>query len=142
LANEQALSTPPSVEAEGAPVPRYAYSLTLLTTIYVFNFVDRQIVTIVAEPIKAEFALKDWQLGSMTGLAFAVLYTIAGFPIARLAERGDRAHIIAFAVISWSLSTALCGLASSFLLFVIARRCPGRAGHVHACRAAPDEICP
>lgn len=104
-----------------ASAPSYRYPLALLTTIYVFNFVDRQVVNIVAEPIKREFGLADWQLGSLTGLAFAVLYTLAGFPIARLAERGDRARIIGAAVIAWSGFTALCGLAGSFVQLLAAR---------------------
>jgi hypothetical protein len=63
--------------------------------IYVVNFVDRQVVSILAEPIKRDLHLADWQLGLMTGLAFAVLYTVLGLPIARVAERGDRPLIIA-----------------------------------------------
>ena len=107
--------------ARRVPASSYGYPLALLTTIYVFNFVDRQIVTIVAEPIKTEFALADWQLGLLTGLAFALLYTLAGFPIARLAERGNRPRIIATAVLAWSGFTAACGLAGSFVQLLAAR---------------------
>ena len=64
-----------------------SYALGLLMLIYVVNFVDRQVVTILAEPIKRDLHLADWQLGLMTGLAFAVLYTVLGLPIARMAER-------------------------------------------------------
>lgn len=99
----------------------YRYPLALLTVIYLFNFVDRQLLTIVAEPIKHEFALADWQIGAMSGLSFAVLYTIAGFPLARLAERHDRARIITVAVLVWSLFTALCGAAQTAWQFVLAR---------------------
>ncbi|KQS03609.1 hypothetical protein ASG11_04545 [Sphingomonas sp. Leaf357] len=99
----------------------YRYSLTLLTTIYLFNFVDRQVVNIVAEPIKTEFGLADWQLGAMTGLSFAVLYTLCGFPFARWAERGDRSRIISIAVVSWSIMTTLCGIAQNFTQFLLAR---------------------
>ena len=99
----------------------YRYAVGLLTVIYILNFVDRQLVTIVAEPIKREFDLADWQVGTMTGLSFAVLYTIAGFPLARMAERGDRSRIITFAVLVWSLFTALCGLAQTAWQFVAAR---------------------
>ena len=74
--------------------------------IYVVNFVDRQVVSILAEPIKQDLHLADWQLGLMTGLAFAVLYTVLGLPIARVAERGDRPLIIAGAVAVWSAFTA------------------------------------
>lgn len=99
----------------------YRYAIGLLTLIYVLNFVDRQLVTIVAEPIKREFALADWQVGAMTGLSFAILYTIAGFPLARLAERGDRARIIAGAVVVWSAFTALCGVAQNAVQLILAR---------------------
>jgi len=60
-----------------------SYALGLLMLIYVVNFVDRQVVSILAEPIKRDLHLADWQLGLMTGLAFAVLYTVLGLPIAR-----------------------------------------------------------
>lgn len=99
----------------------YRYPLGLLTVIYLLNFVDRQLVTIVAEPIKREFALADWQVGAMSGLSFAILYAIAGFPLAQMAGRGDRARIITVAVLVWSGFTALCGFAQTAVQFVLAR---------------------
>jgi len=98
-----------------------SYALGLLMLIYVVNFVDRQVVSILAEPIKRDLHLADWQLGLMTGLAFAVLYTVLGLPIARIAERGDRPWIIAIAVAVWSGFTALSGLAQNFTHLVLAR---------------------
>jgi predicted MFS family arabinose efflux permease len=98
-----------------------SYALGLLMLIYVVNFIDRQVVAILAEPIKRDLGLADWQLGLMTGLAFAVLYTVLGVPIARVAERGDRPLIIAVAVAVWSGFTALSGLAQSFMHLVLAR---------------------
>ena len=98
-----------------------SYALGLLMLIYVVNFVDRQVVSILAEPIKRDLHLADWQLGLMTGLAFAVLYTVLGLPIARLAERGDRPLIIAAAVAVWSAFTALSGMAQTFTHLVLAR---------------------
>lgn len=97
------------------------YALTVLMLIYVLNFLDRQVVSILAEPIKQDLGLHDWQLGMMTGLAFAVLYTFLGLPIARIAERADRPAIIAASVAVWSGFTALCGLAQSFTHLIIAR---------------------
>ncbi len=71
--------------------PRYrAYVLAMLVVVYVFNFLDRQIVTILAEPIKNDLGLNDTQIGLMTGLAFAIFYTVLGIPIARLADRANR----------------------------------------------------
>ena len=98
-----------------------SYALGLLMLIYVVNFVDRQVVSILAEPIKRDLHLADWQLGLMTGLAFAVLYTVLGLPIARVAERGDRPLIIAAAVAVWSAFTALSGMAQTFTHLILAR---------------------
>ena len=97
------------------------YALALLFAIYVLNFLDRQIVNILAEEIRNELHLRDWQIGAMTGLAFATLYSVLGFPIARMADRGDRPWIIAIAVLVWSGFTAVCGLARSFPQFALAR---------------------
>lgn len=97
------------------------YSLTILFLIYTLNFLDRQIVNILAEPIKQDLQLADWQVGSLTGLAFAIFYATLALPIARLAERHDRVKIIAAATIVWSFFTALCGLAHSFLHLFLAR---------------------
>ncbi|RAK56395.1 MFS transporter [Phenylobacterium soli] len=97
------------------------YALVLLMLIYVFNMVDRQVVNILAESIKRDLALHDWQIGMMSGLSFAVLYTVLGIPIARYAERGDRPLIIAAAVALWSGFTALCGLAQSFVQLALIR---------------------
>lgn len=97
------------------------YSLTILFLIYTLNFLDRQIVNILAEPIKRDLHLADWQLGSLTGLAFATFYATLALPIARLAERHDRVKIIAACTMIWSLFTGLCGIASSFLHLFLAR---------------------
>ena len=97
------------------------YGLWLLVLVYMLNFLDRKIVLILAEPIKADLNLSDWQLGLITGLAFALFYAILGFPFARWAERGDRPLIIAAALGTWSLFTAVCGFAQNFTHLVLAR---------------------
>lgn len=97
------------------------YGLGLLLFIYVLNFLDRQIINILAEPIRDELGLMDWQLGVMTGLSFAIFYTLLGIPIARIAERSNRPVIIAISVTVWSGFTALCGLAQNFVQLVLAR---------------------
>ncbi len=97
------------------------YAMTLLLTIYIFNFIDRQVVNILAEPIKNELGLADWQLGMMSGFAFAIFYTVLGLPIARIAERGNRPVIISTALAAWSAFTALCGVAQNFTQLVLAR---------------------
>lgn len=97
------------------------YALGMLLVIYIFNFLDRQIVNILAEPIKIELGLADWQLGMLTGLAFALFYTVLGIPIARYAEKADRVKIISVAVAVWSAFTVLCGLATNFIQLLLAR---------------------
>ena len=113
--------------SEAAPeiqptTPGYrSYALWLLLGIYTLNFLDRQVVNILAEPIKQELGLKDWQLGALTGLAFAVFYTFLGIPIARLADRANRPMIIAGALAIWSGFTVACGLATNFVHLLFAR---------------------
>ena len=97
------------------------YALGLLLVIYIFNFLDRQVVNILAEPIKQDLNLKDWQLGMMSGFAFAVFYTVLGVPIARLAETRNRGLIIASALAAWSGFTVMCGQAQNFLQLCLFR---------------------
>lgn len=102
--------------------PKYRrYVLGVLVVVYIFNFLDRQIVTILAEPIKNDLGLSDTQIGLMTGLAFAIFYTVLGIPIARLADRANRVTIISGALVIWSGMTALCGLAQNFAQILAAR---------------------
>jgi MFS family permease len=98
-----------------------SYATGLLMAIYAINFLDRQVVNILAEPIKRDLKLADWQLGLMSGLAFALFYTIMGFPIARLADRQNRPRIIAISIAVWSVFTALCGMAQNFVQLVLIR---------------------
>lgn len=97
------------------------YVVWLLFVIYVFNYADRQILSIVLEPIKQEFALRDWQLGLLSGLAFAAFYSTLGIPIARLADTRNRVNIITASIIVWSAFTAVCGVAKNFWHLLIAR---------------------
>lgn len=97
------------------------YVLGILTTTYIFNFVDRQILSILQEPIKAELGLSDTQLGLLTGFAFAVFYITMGLPIARMADKGVRRNIIAFSLGLWSLMTAFSGMAQNFVHLLLAR---------------------
>ncbi len=97
--------------------------LWTLLVVYVFNFLDRQIVNILAEPIRKDLNLSDTQIGLMTGLAFALFYTVLGLPIARYADKPttDRGRLIAVALAIWSAMTALCGLAQNFAQLLLAR---------------------
>ncbi|APW71669.1 spinster family MFS transporter [Sphingopyxis granuli] len=97
------------------------YILTLLLVVSTLNFLDRQIINILVEPIKQDLQLADWQLGMLTGLSFALFYSVLGLPIARLADRSNRPVIIGVSLLAWSAFTALCGLAGSFVQLLLAR---------------------
>jgi len=101
----------------GAEQQRHAGStgvLLLLLLAYIFNFLDRQILGILAEPIKADLDLTDTQFGAVGGLAFALLYSFLGVPLAYLADRTSRSSVIAGALAVWSGFTALCGTATGY----------------------------
>ncbi|MDB5708562.1 MAG: Major facilitator family transporter [Sphingomonas bacterium] len=95
--------------------------LVLLTSGFGLNQLDRQIINILAEPIKRDLALRDWQLGALSGLSFALLYSVAALPIARFADRSNRVRVIGAAILAWSLFTAACGMAGSFIQLLLLR---------------------
>ncbi len=97
------------------------YALVMLTIAYAFNFIDRQILVILQQSIKEEMALLDWQLGLLTGPAFAAIYVTAGIPVAYWADRANRKNIISLAVAVWSGMTVLSGTANSFWQLFAAR---------------------
>ena len=97
------------------------YVLGVLVTVYVFNFIDRQILAILAPSIKAELLLSDTQIGALSGVAFGIFYATLGIPIARLADRYSRVNVIAISLSIWSLMTALSGLAANFWQLLVAR---------------------
>jgi len=97
------------------------YVLWLLLLIYIVNFIDRQVINILAEPIKNDLHLADWQLGLLSGFAFGIVYTLLGFPLARAADRHHRGYIIAGCLAAWSAFTGACGLAQNFLQLVAFR---------------------
>ncbi len=121
LPEKPAVPTATSMNPRNASPAYKRYVLVLLVVVYVFNFVDRTILSILLEPIKAEFDLSDTQLGFLSGLAFALFYTFLGIPIARWADRGVRRSIISLAVLTWSGMTSLTGLATSFSMLLVAR---------------------
>lgn len=97
------------------------YVLWFLFVAYALNYLDRQIVTILAEPLKHDLRLTDTQLGLLTGLAFGLVYCGFGIPLARLADRFNRVWIIAGSLAVWSACTILCGRATGFTNMVVAR---------------------
>ena len=97
------------------------YVLGVLLAVYIFNFVDRQILAILAQSIKTDLGLTDTQIGLLSGLAFGIFYATLGIPIARLADRHSRVNIISICLAIWSAMTALSGLAGNFWQLLLAR---------------------
>src|ERR1700722_10984759 len=97
------------------------YLLTVLLFILACNFMDRLALGLVLQNIKRDLHLTDTQLGFMSGIAFALFYSVMGIPIARWADRGNRVTIISLSAALWSLMVAACGLATSFVQLMLIR---------------------
>lgn len=115
-------------EKPGAPAERHEletnyrwYALGVLTAVYVFNFIDRQILVILQESIKIDLSLSDTQLGLLSGISFALFYVTLGIPIARYADKSNRRNVVTFAIATWSFMTALSGMAQNFIQLLLAR---------------------
>jgi len=105
-------------------IPKLAYKhylLGLLTVVAAFNYLDRVVLALLLEPIKQEFQLSDGQLGFLSGFAFTLFYALAGIPIARWADRGNRNTIISVTTALWSSMVALCGLVGNFNQLLLVR---------------------
>ncbi|HSC83618.1 MAG TPA: MFS transporter, partial [Pseudomonas sp.] len=100
---------------------RYEWYIVLLCMLaYIFSFVDRQILSLMIEPIKADLQITDTQFSLLSGLAFSLFYAFMGLPIAYLADRSSRVKIIAAGIAFWSVATAACGLSKNFLQMFLA----------------------
>src|SRR3990170_8065775 len=97
------------------------YLLTVLLVILAFNYVDRLALGLLLQDIKVDLQLTDTQLGFLSGIAFALFYSVMGIPIARWADRGNRVTIITLTTALWSAAVALCGIATSFLQLLLVR---------------------
>lgn len=112
----------PSPTTSAPTVTRASWQgLALLTAAYTISFVDRTAVSVVQDRIKAELQLTDWQIGLMIGPAFAIVYSLAGLPLARLAEKRNRATLLSWCVAIWSVMAMACGLARDFATLFLAR---------------------
>ena len=113
-------------EGSSAAGPEYTrgyrrFALAMLTILYAFNFIDRQILVILQESIKVDMDLSDTQLGILSGFAFAIFYVSAGIPIARWADSANRRNIITAALAIWSSMTVLSGLVQNYTQMLLAR---------------------
>ena len=97
------------------------YVLAMLTLVYVFNFIDRQLLVILQESIKKELHLSDTQLGMLSGFTFAIFYVTLGIPIARFADKRNRRNTVAASLGLWSIMTAVSGSAKNFVQLLLAR---------------------
>jgi predicted MFS family arabinose efflux permease len=103
------------------------YALTIIILIYSCHFLDRAVLSLVAEPVRREFGLSDSQLGMLNGFAFGLMFAVAGIPIGLLVDRVNRRNLLAGMVLLWSSATAACGLAGSYTALLLGRMAVGAA---------------
>ena len=115
------MQTTGSLNNDKVSTPYRNYVLAMLTLVYVFNFVDRQLLVILQESIKKELQLSDTQLGLLSGFTFAIFYVVLGIPSARMADKRSRRNTVAISLGLWSLMTACSGLARNFVQLLLAR---------------------
>jgi MFS family permease len=106
--------SPPRITTMDQARAHRAWALAILIGVYVFNFIDRQVVSILQEDIRRDLGLDDFQLGLLSGLPFAIVYCTMGIPVARVADATSRKAVVAGSLALWSGFTALCGLAGNF----------------------------
>ncbi len=114
--------------ANTTPYPRPAtrwYMVVLLTLAYFFSYIDRTVIGLLVEPIKADLGLTDGQMGLLMGLAFGIFYATMGLPLGWLADRKRRVTIVSCAIALWSAATTFCGLASNYLQLFLLRMSVG-----------------
>lgn len=116
------------------------YLLGILLIANVLSFVDRQILTLLVQPIRADLAISDTQIGLLHGLAFTILYSVLGLPLGRFADRHNRKWLIIFGVTIWSIMTMACGLAETYSQLFMARIGVG-IGEATLAPAAYSMIC-
>src|SRR5918992_611479 len=98
------------------PSPRYAwYVVGVLTFVYIFSFIDRQILNLLVRPIRRDLGISEVEMGYLMGVSFAVFYTFFGIFMGRLADSRSRRSLIAVGFVFWSMMTAGCGLARNFI---------------------------
>jgi len=120
-----ALFSPPKITTMDQARSHRTFALVLLMLVYAFNFIDRRIMGVLATPIKAEFNFSDAEIGALTGFFFAIVYTVLGVPIARIADSTNRKTVLTISLAVWSAATALSGLVTSKIQMIGARMAVG-----------------
>lgn len=115
-----------ALDAGAAPADRSIavrrnFALAMLFLVGTINFVDRQLLSVLVEPIRADMQFSDTQFGLLTGLAFALFYAAMGVPVAMIADRWNRVKLIGIACVVWSGFTAACGMVSNFWQLALMR---------------------
>jgi MFS family permease len=118
---EKSDTSPPAATANEPSLGYAWYVVIVLMICYTLSFIDRQILSLLVAPIKQDLGISDARIGLLQGLAFAVFYTLLGFPLGRVADRKSRRNLIAVGVFAWSFMTAVCSLAHSFWSLFLAR---------------------
>jgi predicted MFS family arabinose efflux permease len=119
---EAAECTISQATASDYPRPAYAwYIVFVLTVVYMFSFIDRQILNLLVGPIRRDLQVSDTEVSFLTGFGFALFYTFFGIPLARIADSGSRRGLIVAGFFTWSLFTAGSGLARNFLQLLLMR---------------------
>lgn len=113
--------------AEDAVPLRNWYALTIMTLIYSCHFLDRSMISIIVEPVRAEFKLSDGQIGLLTGLAYGGMFALAGIPLGLLIDRTNRVKLLSLIVAVWSAMTTLSGVAQNYVQLIFARMGVGAA---------------
>ena len=104
---------------------RARWALAILCCVYVLNFLDRQLLSILAKPIQDDLGISDGQIGRISGLYFAMFYCVLAIPVGWLADRTHRVRVLSLACALWSAATVACGLSANYLQLVLARMSVG-----------------
>jgi predicted MFS family arabinose efflux permease len=121
LGTSALVTSPSQPTATAPPHPRRWLMLAILFLVGTSSSTDRVVISVLLQPIKTEFGVSDTYLGLLSGLSFALLYSVLGLPIARWADRGDRRLLITIALTVWSGMTVLCAAATNFWQLLLAR---------------------
>lgn len=119
-------------------------TLLLLALVYIFSYIDRQVIAVLIEPIKHDFNATDTEMGLLSGLAFGLLYAVLGVPVGKLADKYNRRNIVAICCGLWSLATLACGIAAQFWQLLLARMsvAVGEAGGMAPSISAVSDLYP